>query len=333
MKKIYFSKWLAYSLLGIFVILMLISALFAKDESDKQNELGNYGAGSVPQAVLQYKEEIVSELSKYGREDDINILLAIVTQESGGTASLDIMQASESMGLPPNTIQDPIVSIQVGVRYFNSVMDSAEEKGVDVDTAIQAYNMGSGYIDFVASNGGTHTVELAQLFSEQKKSELGWGGYGDPNYVAHVKQYLGSSDEKEDGSGSVISASGEFADFKDYFEQFEGMPYVFGGASPATSFDCSGLWQYAFKSIGVNLPRTAQQQYDYAQKVSADDLKQGDLVFFQGTYDTTEYITHVGIYVGNNTMYHAGDPLQYADLTQNYWQQHFVGYGRVTNFN
>ncbi|MGO3021570.1 MAG: bifunctional lytic transglycosylase/C40 family peptidase [Lactococcus cremoris] len=333
MKKIYFSKWFAYGLLGLFVILMLISALFSKNNSDKQNEFGNAGAGSIPQAVLQYKEEIFSELKKHGREGDINLLLAIVTQESGGTASLDIMQASESMGLPPNTIQDPIVSIKVGVQYFNSVMDSSEEKGVDVDTAIQSYNMGAGYIDFVASNGGEHSLELAQQFSEKMKNKMGWAVYGDPNYVAHVKQHLASSSENDDGNGSVVSTSGEFAEFKGYFEQFEGMPYVFGGASPATSFDCSGLWQYAFKSIGINLPRTAQQQYDYAQEISEKDVKQGDLVFFQGTYDTSDYITHVGIYVGNNTMYHAGDPLQYADLTQTYWQQHFVGYGRVTNFN
>ena len=110
------------------------------------------------------------ELAKYGRADNLHVMLAITTQESGGSASLDIMQASESLGLPPNTIQDPLFSIQVGVRYFDEVMTQEENKGVDIDSGIQAYNMGNGYIDFVAQNGGKHFVELAQQFSRKNES-------------------------------------------------------------------------------------------------------------------------------------------------------------------
>ena len=123
---------------------------------------------------MQYQTEIEAELKKYGLDEHINLVLAIVTQESGGTGSLDIMQSSESLGLPPNTIKDPSYSIQVGVKYFNRVVKDTEKAGADIDTAIQAYNMGHGYIDFVAKNGGEHSKELAQEFSNEMKARLGW---------------------------------------------------------------------------------------------------------------------------------------------------------------
>ena len=80
---------------------------------------------------------------------------------------------------------------------------------------------------------------------------------------------------------------------------------------------------------GINLPRTAQQQYDVTQHIPLSEAQAGDLVFFHSTYNAGSYITHVGIYLGNNRMFHAGDPIGYADLTSPYWQQHLVGAGRI----
>lgn len=111
--------------------------------------------------------------------------------------------------------------------------------------------------------------------------------------------------------------------------KYKGWKYVFGGDNPNTSFDCSGLTQWCFKKAGINLPRTAQQQYDVTQHISMNEAKPGDLVFFQGTYNSGTYVTHVGIYVGNNQMYHAGDPIGYEDLSGVYWQKHLIGAGRV----
>lgn len=79
----------------------------------------------------------------------------------------------------------------------------------------------------------------------------------------------------------------------------------------------------------INLPRTAQQQYDVTQHIPLSEAQAGDLVFFHSTYNAGSYITHVGIYLGNNRMFHAGDPIGYADLTSPYWQQHLVGAGRI----
>jgi len=111
-----------------------------------------------------------------------------------------------------------------------------------------------------------------------------------------------------------------------------GRPYVWGGASPVTSFDCSGLVQWAFGQLGARLPRTAQQQYDATRRVSRNDLRPGDLVFFERTYPSHERTTHVGIYVGNGRMINApttGDVIREMDVFSGYWGPRFAGGGRV----
>jgi len=193
-------------ILGIFMIITLLIALV---NGQQQSSMGTYGAGEVPEAVQQWEPQIQEKLDEHERGEHINLVLAITTQESGGTASLDIMQASESLGLPPNTIQDPMTSIEVGVQYFDEVMAQAENAGVDTDTAIQSYNMGSGYIDFVSDNGGEHSVELAQQFSDQMKAQIGSNVYGDPNYVEHVKRYMGDPESPEGESQNVGQGTAE----------------------------------------------------------------------------------------------------------------------------
>ena len=106
---------------------------------------------------------------------------------------------------------------------------------------------------------------------------------------------------------------------------------MYGGSTPATSFDCSGFTQWCFGKAGLSLPRTAQAQYNASSHLSLADAKAGDLVFFHSTYSTSDYVTHVGIYLGNNKMFHAGSPIGYADLSNSYWRAHLIGAGRVTN--
>ena len=199
------KKIVAFIAVIILSFVILVATILAMI-SQQQSSMGTYGTGQIPQAVRQYEEPIKAELAKYGRQDQINVVLAIITQESGGTASKDIMQASESLGLAPNTIQDPSYSIEVGVKYFDQVLTKAENAKVDIDTAIQSYNMGGGYINFVSQNGGKHSTELAQNFSNQMKSQLGWSVYGDPNYVDNVKRYMGGA---TNGNVVTITADGE----------------------------------------------------------------------------------------------------------------------------
>lgn len=111
-----------------------------------------------------------------------------------------------------------------------------------------------------------------------------------------------------------------------------GVPYVWGGASPAPGFDCSGLVQWVYGQIGVGLPRTAQAQFDATVRLSPDELEPGDLVFFSYTYPSAEPITHVGIYLGSGMMINApdiGDVVREMPVFDGYWGVHYAGAGRV----
>lgn len=113
-------------------------------------------------------------------------------------------------------------------------------------------------------------------------------------------------------------------------EKYLGYPYVWGGSSPSTSFDCSGFICWVYSQSGVhNLPRTtANGILSQCARVSSSDARPGDLIFFQGTYNTSG-ASHVGIYVGNGMMLHCGDPIKYTSINTSYWQQHFYTFGRL----
>ena len=112
-------------------------------------------------------------------------------------------------------------------------------------------------------------------------------------------------------------------------EKYLGYPYIWGGSSPSTSFDCSGFVSWVINHSGWDVGRLgAQGLCNICTPVSSANVKPGDLVFFTGTYDTPG-VSHVDIYVGNNMMIHCGDPISYANLNSNYWQSHFYRYGRL----
>ena len=112
-------------------------------------------------------------------------------------------------------------------------------------------------------------------------------------------------------------------------EKYLGYPYVWGGASPSTSFDCSGFVSWVVNHTGWNFGRlTADGLLGVCTPVSSADARPGDLIFFQGTYNTSG-ASHVGIYVGNGMMIHCGDPISYANINTSYWQSHFYTFGRL----
>lgn len=139
---------------------------------------------------------------------------------------------------------------------------------------------------------------------------------------------------REPGKHDVPEAYLEDETFRRILEEAEkyiGYPYVWGGDSPETSFDCSGFVSYVFTNSGVrNVGRLgATSLYGACQKITPEEAKPGDLVFFEKTISGVDGITHCGIYVGDGFMLHCGSPIGYADLRDSYWQQHFFGYGRL----
>ena len=314
------------------IIIVVIAAFFimivAIVGHQQNTDNNSFGKANVPQAVQRW-QPLVSEIAgKYGVGNYKEVLLAIVCQESGGEGTNDIMQSSESEGLSPNSIQDPEVSLEVGIKYFKSIVDYANKKKCDFATIIQSYNYGQGYVDYIASNGGKSTEDTAAAFSSAHG-----GSYGDKNYYAHVMRYVTvTSTGDTSGASESPLGSDSYSKLIKTAEQFQGQPYVFGGDSPSTGFDCSGLVEYVYGQNGVNLPRTAQAQYDSTSRVAPGDVKPGDLVFFTATYQCGDYITHVGIYVGNNTMYESGGHgIGYQSLDNSFWKEHLAGYGRVGN--
>jgi hypothetical protein len=111
--------------------------------------------------------------------------------------------------------------------------------------------------------------------------------------------------------------------------KYLGYPYVWGGSSPATSFDCSGYLSWVLNKSGWNVGRlTAQGLYNICTPVSAGNAKPGNLIFFVGTYDTPG-ISHVGLYVGDGMMVHCGNPISYTSVNTAYWQSKFFAFGRL----
>ena len=114
-------------------------------------------------------------------------------------------------------------------------------------------------------------------------------------------------------------------------EKYLGYPYVWGGSSPSTSFDCSGFvcWVINQSGVGSVGRTTAQGIFNYTTPIAPGEAKPGDIIFFTGTYDSGSAVSHVGIYAGNGMMIHCGNPISYASVNTPYWQSHFYSYGRL----
>ena len=163
-------RHLFFACYGVFVImfsLLLLVVIVFSDEEDGGSS-GNliYGGVSVSQEVLAHKPMLEKYAREYGIEEYLNVLLAIIQVESGGTLE-DVMQSSESLGLPPNSLSTE-ESIKQGCKYFSELLAAAETKGCDLNSVIQSYNYGGGFLDYVTGRGKKYTFELAESFARDK---------------------------------------------------------------------------------------------------------------------------------------------------------------------
>lgn len=295
----------------LFALVLFFGVLISAEDDDGGGGSSSTVTGmNLSPEVLAHQPTVEKYAKEYGISEYVSYLLAIMQVESGGTA-VDVMQSSESLGLPPNTLGTE-ESIKQGCKYFASLLSSAESKGCDINAVIQSYNYGGGYLDYVAGNGKKHSFNLAENFSREKSGGVkvtytnpiavarngGWRyNYGNMFYVELVSQYLTTAQFDDKTVQAVMEEA----------LKYQGWKYVYGGSNPNTSFDCSGLVQWCYGKAGISLPRVAQDQYDVTQHIPLSQAKAGDLVFFHSTYNAGSYVTHIGIYVGNNRMYHAGD--------------------------
>ncbi|CAM3036721.1 lysozyme family protein [Sporolactobacillus spathodeae] len=147
----------------------------------------------ISQKIEAYRPVFKKYARVYGLENKTDLLMAMAMQESKGN-SVDVMQASESQGLPRDSIKDPTESIAAGTKYFRKSLDQSNG---DVRLALQSYNFGIGFTDYVRAHGGQYSQALADQFAKKKAAEFGWRSYGDPHYVSHVLRYYYNEKEKQ----------------------------------------------------------------------------------------------------------------------------------------
>lgn len=188
-------------------------------------------------------------------------------------------------------------------------------------------------LDVTVTNHNLDAVLRSRMDeNEEKRYDLYNTTFGNRNYLFDTNTLPGGG---AGGFGYDIPAEAlsdrKFANMIHEAEKYLGYPYVWGGASPSTSFDCSGFVSWVINNCGNgwNVGRqTADGLRGCCSYVPPSQAKPGDLIFFQGTYDTPG-ASHVGIYVGNNMMIHCGNPIQYTSIASSYWQQHFMAFGRI----
>ena len=185
-------------------------------------------------------------------------------------------------------------------------------------------------------NKGLEVVIREELDNDQwKRYEIFQDTLGGRPYLFNGGLPPGGSD----GSGAPgidyqvpaeALTDSEFAAIYKEAQKYVGTPYVWGGSTPETGFDCSGYVCWVYNQNGYDVGRTtANGLWNKSQHISEADAKPGDLVFFKGTYDTPG-MSHTGIYLGNGMMVSAGDPIKYANIHSSYWEKHLAGFGRLS---
>lgn len=320
----------------VIVIVSLLVALISsiagavKDASSAQVIAGLYRQ-LLSDNTISYTQDVKDAAVNEQVEDYVNYLLAIMEVESHGIGT-DVMQSSESAGLPPNSFKTPQESIAQGAKYFASCVMKASDKECDINTAIQAYNYGTGFIDFVAENGKVYTLDLAIAFAEEKsggkqvayKNQIaidyngGWRyAYGNMFYAQLVNQYIYNYD-----NATVQKIIDEAM-------KYSGWDYISGGSSPDDGgFDCSGLVQYVYGEAGINLPRLEKDQYEVCEEIETENIQPGDLIFYKNETSNGE-IGHVAIYIGNGKVFEAGDPIGIYSATDEWHTSNQLHIGRV----
>ena len=271
----------------------------------RQTFHGGYVSAQMPTEYRNYIEQMQSSF----RELD-GIISEINSMAEGGTVDAYRVKAI-FYSLFFGAAQAGAGSYHTFVDCFVDYEEREDDEGNLYTVAIPISNLETVYANLSATLGREITLE--------NKSN------------AQRIYTLAQSGENGLVPGEALG-DGSYAALMFEAEKYIGMPYVWGGSTPATGFDCSGYVCWVYSQAGVAyLPRTtAQGIYNRCAVISREEAQPGDLIFFTGTYASGSTVTHLGIYVGNGQMLHAGNPIGYADIDSPYWSRHYYACGRLS---
>ncbi|ANS51849.1 NlpC/P60 family protein (plasmid) [Bacillus thuringiensis] len=338
----------AVPLLLIGMICLLIAGAFGAGSSSQEQVSGGASKNLSPE-VEKWRGLVEKEAAAQGMQDFVNLLLAIIQIESGGTGTRDIMQSSESAGYGrPNVFQTEEESVRQGVKHLKECLFALKAFNMGFENNIkalaQAYNYGNYFATWLGKRGGEYNLEVAEEYSRTVVApSLGNTTGITTSYVNETSLRVGKPYRYVDGGnfhyGELISEyiggpganiSGDFKIVLAEIEKYQGWPYKWGGKNPTQGFDCSGLTSWGLKQIGIDLPSYALSQYELTEPIDPSQAQPGDLIFFKGTYQSPDHISHVGFYIDENTMYDSEDAgIGYHSWKTPYWQKHFAGIHRV----
>lgn len=330
-----------------FLALFFFIAILGGYEQQQQNS--SCGSPGIPLSISGNTnlEKAWNYFSQYYSKTSTAGILGNLMVESAGTMDPSITQrgGGPGIGLAQWSIDGRWLDL---VRYATT--EGQNPFSLEVQLSFINVEMRSNNYGVYGDAFNTKSIDDSALYFEQEYEIAGKPNMTDRNNYAHqiFTQFAGITSvttgaaqaipvtQQCTGTGTLDGSTPPNVDGSEPWYSnvmnvalpFKGMPYYWGGNTPIPGFDCSGLWQYSFGQIGISLPRTAQQQFDFTTRISADQLKPGDFIFFSGTYQGPT-ITHVGLYVGNGYMYDSdNDGIGYHQLN-GYWQSHLAGYGRL----
>ena len=293
-------------------------AAYADLEADLQHELDNY------ESLHPGYDEYRFDLDEIGH--DPYVLTSILAALHEGVFTLDGVQGDLAMLFEKQYTLTQ--TIETEIRYRTETRTDSEGNEYDVEVPYTYYicnvklvNNDLSHLPVSIMGEDELSMYAAYMQTLGNRPDLfPTGSYPNASTVKEPTYYEIPPEALEDETFAAMIAEAD---------KYVGYPYVWGGSSPSTSFDCSGFISWVLNHSGWSVGRqTAQGLYNICTPVTAGQAKPGDLVFFVGTYDTPG-VSHVGLYVGNSVMLHCGDPISYTNLNSSYWQSHLYCYGRL----
>ena len=287
--------------------MLAAEAWYCEKETELQTYLDTY------ESTHSY-DEYHYELDEI--EHDPYVLISTLTALRGGTWTMDEVRDTLQMLFDRQYILTETVTSETRTR----TVDGEEEEYTYYICTVTLENFNLSHIPVYIMGEAQLSMYAAYMGALGNRTDLfPNSGYINRYMVQGYTDYEIPASALEDEAFAAMLAEAE---------KYLGYPYVWGGSNPNTSFDCSGFVSWVINHSGWNVGRLGAQGL-YNICTPTNNPRPGDLVFFTGTYDAGVPVSHVGLYVGDGWMIHAGDPISYCNITDSYYQAHFYAYGRL----